>query len=256
MRKSVRYFSALKEERRMFEYVLRGVPPQYKKAFYDNMTTFESEWTKELNIRGSIRKNKITLVPIVEKINGRKKNKNKEIIYSHVQSTIEPVMSIFKELHVPVDINNKVRFRKSFTWNDMILVTLRVKDADKPYEEIVGYAKGGALENYQLRHGTHDKNFGKRNTVYMEWIGIKTGFRGENGGHLLRIEFLMESKRLGYAYVSGYVHRDVIQHRIRRGENIEIIQKYDPDKLDYYRTDLSSPIYLKPSISSQVARHQ
>jgi hypothetical protein len=240
---SVRYFSALKEERRMFEYVLRDVPPQYKKAFYDNMTTFESEWTKELNIRGSIRKNKITLVPIVEKSNGRKKNKNKENIYSHAQSTIEPVMGIFKELHVPVDINNKVRFRKSFKWNDIILVTLRVKDADKPYEEIVGYAKGGALENYQLRHGTHDKNFGKRNTAYMEWIGIKTGFRGENGGHLLRIEFLMESKRLGYAYVSSYVHRDVIQHRIRRGENIEIIQKYDPDKLDYYRADLSSPIY-------------
>ena len=91
----------------------------------------------------------------------------------------------------------------------------------------------------------------------MEWIGIKTGFWGENGGHILRLEFLKEAKRRGsYSYVSSYVHRNVIQHRINRGENIEIIQKYDPDKLDYYRYDLSSQNYLttttKPSYSPQV----
>jgi hypothetical protein len=44
--------------------------------------------------------------------------------------------------------------------------------------------------------------------------------------------------------VSSYVHRNVIELRINRGENIEIIQKYDPDKLDYYRYDLSSQIYM------------
>jgi hypothetical protein len=249
---SVKYFSALKEERRMFEYVLQGIPPQYKKTFFDNMATFKNIWAKEVDIRGSIRKNKITLVPVVEKIYDKEKNENEEHLNSFTQNTIEPVVSIFKELHVPVDINNEVRFRKSFKWTDMILVTLRVKDADKPYEEIVGYAKGAALENYHLRHGTHDENFGKRNTAYMEWIGIKTGFWGENGGHILRFEFLKEAKRLGYTYVSSYVHRDVIQHRVKRGENIEIIQKYNPDKLDYYRANLSSHIYLETSISPQV----
>jgi hypothetical protein len=74
----------------------------------------------------------------------------------------------------------------------------------------------------------------------MEWISIKPGFWGETGGHILRIEFLREAKRRGYLYVSSYVHRNVIQHRIERGENIEVIQKYDPDKLDYYRVDLTS----------------
>ena len=122
------------------------------------------------------------------------------------------------------------------------------------------------LENYQLRHGTHDENFGKENTAYMEWIGIKTGFWGENGGHILRLEFLKEMKQRGYSYVSGYVHRDVILHRMSVGEYVEIIQKYDPDKLDYYRYDLSSQNYLttptpttttttpatKPSLSPQV----
>ena len=41
-------------------------------------------------------------------------------------------------------------------------------------------------------------------------------------------------------YVSSYVHRNVLQHRIERGENIEVVQRYDPDKLDYYRIDLTS----------------
>jgi uncharacterized lipoprotein YddW (UPF0748 family) len=62
------------------------------------------------------------------------------------------------------------------------------------------------------------------------------------------------------------VHRDVILHRMSVGEYVEIIQKYDPDKLDYYRYDLSSQNYLttptttttttttttKPSLSPQV----
>jgi hypothetical protein len=107
-------------------------------------------------------------------------------------------------------------------------------------EQIVGYVKGGQLENYQLRRGTRDENFGKRNTAYMEWISIKPGFWGETGGHILRIEFLKEAKCRGYLYVSSYVHRNVIQHRIKRGENIEVVQRYDPDKLDYYRVDLAS----------------
>ncbi len=30
----------------------------------------------------------------------------------------------------------------------------------------------------------------------------------------------------------------MIDYRIKRGEAIQIVQKYDPDKLDYYRVDL------------------
>ena len=239
---SVKYFSILKEERRMFEYVLRGIPPEYKKTFFDNMATFKDIWAREIDIRDSIRKNKIALTSVVEKIVEGNANENE--IHSRPYP-LESVLKIFRELHVPVDINNEARFRKSLNWTGTILVTLRVKDANKPdEEETVGYAKGGPLENYQLRHGTHDENFGKRNTAYMEWIGIKTGFWGENGGHILRFEFLKETKRQGYSFVSSYVHRNVIQHRIHRGEDIEIIQKYDPDKLDYYRYNLSSQNYL------------
>lgn len=248
---SVKYFSVLKEERRMFEHVLQGIPPEYKKRFFDNMTTFKNIWAREVDIRDSIRRHKFALVPVVEEIGEGDKNGNNNNTDTSLRNLIETIVNIFKELHVPVDINDETRFRKSVRWSDTILVTLRVKEADKLDDEIVGYAKGAALETYHLRHGTHDENFGKRNTAYMEWIGIKTGFWGENGGHILRMEFLREAKRRGYSYVSSYVHRDVIQHRIDRGENIEYIQKYDPDKLDYYRADLSSHIYLETSFSTQ-----
>jgi hypothetical protein len=73
----------------------------------------------------------------------------------------------------------------------------------------------------------------------MEWISIKPGFWGETGGHLLRLEFLKEAKRRGYSYATSYVHRNVVMQRINKGEHVEIVQKYDPDKLDYYRADLS-----------------
>jgi hypothetical protein len=237
----------------MFEFVLLGIPPEYKKNLFDNMATFKDIWAREIDIRDSIRKNKIALIPVVEEIGEGNANENEIEIDRHpyllVENTIESVVNIFKELHVPVDINNEARFRKSLNWSGTILVTLRVKGAHKSDEETVGYAKGGPLENYHLRHGTHDENFGKENTAYMEWIGIKTGFWGENGGHILRLQFLKEAKQRGYSYMSSYVHRNVIQHRIN----------YDPDKLDYYRADLSNHIYLMaptrttiPSFSPQV----
>ena len=72
----------------------------------------------------------------------------------------------------------------------------------------------------------------------MEWICIKPGYWGSSGGHLLRMNFLLEAKNRGYNFVTGYVHRNVIMKRINKGEPIEIVQKYDPDKLDYYRIDL------------------
>jgi hypothetical protein len=42
--------------------------------------------------------------------------------------------------------------------------------------------------------------------------------------------------------VTGYVHRDVLIRRINNGEPIRIIQRYDPDKLDYYRVNVSTMI--------------
>ena len=70
------------------------------------------------------------------------------------------------------------------------------------------------MENYKLRSGTKDENWGKRNTAHMEWISVKPGYWGETGGHLLRLHFLKEAKRGGYTFVTSYVHRNVIMNRI------------------------------------------
>jgi GNAT superfamily N-acetyltransferase len=142
---------------------------------------------------------------------------------------IESVLNIHKKSPAPMTKSVK-KFKKS-------LVTLRLINQDG---EIVGYANGGRLENYTLRRGTHDENLGKRNTAYLESICVKPGYRGETGGgRLLRLEYIhKEAKHRGCKFVTGYVHREVAIRRIDRGESVEIVQKYNPDKLDYYRADV------------------
>jgi len=56
------------------------------------------------------------------------------------------------------------------------------------------------------------------------------------------MKFLLDSKNYGYKFVTGYVHRDVLFRRLNNGEPIRIIQRYDPDKLDYYRLYLNKLI--------------
>ena len=99
--------------------------------------------------------------------------------------------------------------------------------------------KGGPLENYKLRRGTPDENMGKKNTAYLEPIGIKSGYWDGTGGHSLRLQFLIEARKRGFNYVTAYAHRNVIMYKINSGESIEIVQEYNPDKLDYYRQDLT-----------------
>jgi hypothetical protein len=229
---SVRYFSILKEERKMFGTVMYGVPEDCKKNYFENVAAFNMAWSKEIITRNLIRQNRINLMPVIEKV-----SENNDI--DHITSVKESVIKLYKELLPPVGIKNVEEFKKSLDRQDTILITLRInKDNHNHTGEIMGYVKGGPLEYYRLRSGTHDENIGKYNTAYMEWISIKPGFWGENGGHILRIEFLREARRRGYLYVSSYVHRNVVQKRIENGEKIDIVQKYDPDKLDYYRCDL------------------
>lgn len=221
---SVKYFSVFKEEREMVERVLDGIPEEYRERFWNNVEAFKEAWQEELYVRRSIDKNELKLVTCVEKMQSD--------LAANVRQS---VLDLYRELAVPIRINEE-KFRKSLSKNETILITLRVNDE---YGRIVGYAKGGPLEDYKLRRGTHDKNMGKRNTAYLESISIKPGYWGGRGGHLLRLQFLSEARRRGYKYVSAYVHRNVIMHRINNGESIEIVQKYDPDRLDYYRQDLT-----------------
>ena len=222
---SVRYFSILKDEKEMVECVLKFVPEMYKRNFLDNIEGFKEAWEEENRIRASIRRNETRLVPIrIEKCESS--------MNSYVR---EAILKIHGELPLPVPPINEKKFKKSLSNIRTILIVLRVEDNNG---EIVGYVKGGPLEAYELRRGTYDCNLGKGNTAFMEWIGIKSGYWGEAGGHILRSEFLKEARNRGYGFVTSYVHRIVIMSRKDRGETIEIVQKYDPDRLDYYRINL------------------
>jgi hypothetical protein len=222
---SVKYFSALKEEKEVFEYVLDGLPEIYKNNFFNSIQAFREAWQQEIDIRNSIRAGKTTLMPIVE--NCIDDNNDSQYL-------VESIVDIHRQLPAPIRVDEK-KFVSTLSDSNTILITLRINDKSA---DIVGYVKGGPLENYQLRRGTHDENLGKNNTAYMEYMSIRPGYWGATGGHLLRLEFLKHSRHRGYSFVTSYVHRQVIVHRIEEGEDIEIVQKYDPDKLDYYRIDL------------------
>jgi hypothetical protein len=252
---SVKYFSTLKEEKEMTQGILRYLPDQYRKNFYDNVEAFREAWEDENKTRSSIRRKELALFCNVEKASDKD-------LSSQARNAI---LNIYQELRVPLQLD-KAQFLRSLHNRSTILITLKIKDrSDNSYrnsnsgggggssytntsrseedgalgDKIVGFVKGGPLENYTLRRGTHDENWGNHNTAYMEWICIKPGYWGEAGGHELRTNFLREAKINGFVFVTGYVHRSVIVNRINRGESVQIVQKYDPDKLDYYRINLN-----------------
>ena len=70
----------------------------------------------------------------------------------------------------------------------------------------------------------------------MDWHQI--WLLGRSWWPYSQIRVSKEARNRGYSFVTGYVHRIVIMSRKNRGETIELVQKYDPDKLDYYRIDL------------------
>lgn len=223
-KESVKFFSLLNKEKEMLDFVLGGISEKYKENFQNNIEKFKELFLKEIEIRNAVRKGEINLLFISED-----KNIN--------QITLSEILSLYKELNNPIEINNEKKFARSTKHSKTILVTLRLNEINGT---VIGFAKGGPLEYYKLRRGTVEENFGQKNTIFLERINIKTGYWGESGGHNLRMKFLTEAKRYGYKYVTGYVHRDVLIRRINNGEPIKIIQKYDPDKLDYYRLSLDN----------------
>ena len=67
---SVKYFSILKEEKKMFERLLHTLPDLYKKNFFDNVAAFKEAWLKEIDIRNSLKRKEISLTSVIEKFEG------------------------------------------------------------------------------------------------------------------------------------------------------------------------------------------
>ena len=226
---SVKYFDNLMiEEKEMFDYIMSNIPPEYRRNFYDNVAYFKESWNRELGLKDSKRGTKLIFVTEGQ---SSKVDENTIKALLDINSRVSTLMRQSEEY-----------FRKTIADESVILVTLRMNNH---IGDIIGYAKGGPLENYELRPGTVDLNKGSRNTAYLEGVSILEGYWGGTGGHYLRIKFLGEAIKNKYSYVTGYAHRDVISQRKKKSEIIEIVQKYDPDKLDYYRIDLNNSIYQR-----------
>ena len=59
-----------------------------------------------------------------------------------------------------------------------------------------------------------------------------------HGGSEMRHMFTMQAHSKNYTYLASFAHRDVVDMRIRNLEETEFIEKFDPEKWDYYRTKL------------------
>ena len=200
-KESVKFFSLLNKEKEMLDFVLEGISEKYKENFQNNIDKFKELFLKEIEIRNAVRKREINLLFVSEDENIN-------------QITLNEILSLYKELNNPIEINNEKKFARSTKHSKTILVTLRLNEINGT---VIGFAKGGPLEYYKLRRGTVEENFGQKNTIFLERINIKTGYWGESGGHNLRMKFLTEAKRNGYKYVTGYVHRDVLIRRLNNG---------------------------------------
>jgi hypothetical protein len=63
--RSVQFFSALKEEKEMFDKVMGSVPEQYKQTFFNNAEAFRKGWIEELELK-SLMTNKMKMTTVIE----------------------------------------------------------------------------------------------------------------------------------------------------------------------------------------------
>lgn len=222
VRRSVVYFEKLlDDEKEMTDKVMRSLPKPMRKTFVDNVLGFMKIREKELRVMADIVYDRLELIP--------KQEKNKIDT-----DTEKKLFDIYDELPDPLQFKKK-SFFESLHSPKTILVTLRLGSKSG---KIIGFAKGGPLENYNLGDRIKDKNTGKCNTIFLEPIALKMGYWGQGGGPKMRKLFTQIAKEKRYDFLTSLQHRDVIQKRIDRKEPVEFVQKLDPERLDYFRVKL------------------
>ena len=150
---SVKYFTALKEEKNMLEPVLQAIPEELKKNFYDNVASFREAWENEVQIRAMLRRKELNLVTVVENTDDMPTN------------LINSIMKMYKEIHAPIS-PNEVDFKKSLCAKETILITLRT---NTPSGHVVGYVNGGPLERYNFDEVQMMKNSAEK--ILSTWSG-------------------------------------------------------------------------------------
>ncbi|WP_026090146.1 HD domain-containing protein [Nitrosopumilus sp. SJ] len=219
VRSAVAYFEELlNKETEMVKPVLKVLSNEMRKNFFDTVLSFMRIRQQEITIQADCAYKNLRLVPTIESMPTR-----------NDPDFINSLHEIMLELPRPLQFLDK--FEESIKDSETIITTLRLNNKKG---EIVGYAKGGALENYNLREEVRDENYGLGNTVFLEPIAVKMGYWGLKGGSEMRHMFVMQAHAKKFKYLTSFALRDVIQSRIER-EQAEFVAKFDPERWDYYR---------------------
>ena len=220
IRSAVAYFEELlNKETDMVKAILKILPKEMRKNFFDTVLSFMKIRQQEITIQADYAYENLKMVPTIECMSTRKDPKFINTLYE-----------IFLELPTPLQFE-KENFERSIKDPQIIINTLRLNDKNG---EIVGFSKGGPLEKYKLREEIRDENYGLENTVFLEPLALKMGYWGLRGGSEMRHMFIMQSHSMKYKYMTSFALRDVISARIDK-EQAEFVTLFDPERWDYYR---------------------
>ena len=223
IRAAVAYFEEiLNKETTMVKAILKSLPKEMRKNFFDTVLNFMKIRQQEVTIQADYSYDNLKLIPIIEKQT-----------LQEDPDFAETLFDIFLELPKPLQFG-KENFKESIKDPETIINTLRLNDKDG---EIVGFSKGGPLEKYQLREEIRDENFGLKNTIFLEPLALKMGYWGLRGGSEMRHMFIMQAHSMKYKYLTSFALRDVIKARIDK-EDVEFVTSFDPERWDYYRVKL------------------
>ena len=223
VRSSVAYFEELlNKETEMCKIVLKSLPKNMRMNFFNTVLSFMNLRQQEITIQANYSYENLKLVPNIEKMPTRED-----------PEFIRTLYSIFLELPAPLQFS-KEQFAESVKNQDVLLNTLRLNDCKG---EIVGFAKGGPLETYQLRPEIKDENYGYGNTIFLEPLALKMGYWGLRGGSEMRHMFIMQANAKKYKFLTSFALRDVIRARVDK-EKAEFVTLFDPERWDYYRINI------------------
>ena len=200
-------------------YFLKTLPKEMRKNFFDTVLSFMKIRQQEITIQAKCSYENLKMVPTIESMTTRNNPK-----------FIASLYDIFLELPSPLQFE-KENFEESVKDPQMIINTLRLNSKDG---EIVGFSKGGPLENYKLREEIKDENYGMRNSVFLEPLALKMGYWGLKGGSEMRHMFIMQAHSMKFKFLTSFALRDVIRARIDK-EQAEFVTLFDPERWDYYR---------------------
>ncbi|MEK0320725.1 MAG: hypothetical protein QQN61_06505, partial [Nitrosopumilus sp.] len=220
VRSSVAYFEELlNKEPDMTKAILKILPKEMRKNFFDTVLSFMRIRQQEITIQADYAYENLKLVPTIDYLETRKD-----------PNFIKTLYEIFLELPTPLQFE-KENFEESVKDSQTIINTLRLNDKNG---EIIGFVKGGPLEKYKLREEIRDENYGLGNTIFLEPLALKIGYWGLKGGSEMRHMFILQSNAMKYKYLTSFALRDVIEARIKK-EQAEFVTQFDPERWDYYR---------------------